>query len=41
MPGIMVFLFPNDDALHFALTGGLVPPEVSLAPARAGRDAAR
>src|SRR5438034_6218914 len=34
----MVFLFPDDAALHFALTGGLVPPAVSLAPARVGRD---
>jgi hypothetical protein len=36
----MVFLFPTDAALHFALTGGWVPPAVSLAPARIGRDAA-
>lgn len=35
----MVFLFPDDAALHFTLTGGLVPPAVSLAPARTGRDA--
>ena len=34
----MAFVFPTDDALHFALTGGLIPPEVSLAPARTGRD---
>jgi hypothetical protein len=37
----MVFVFPDDDALHFALTGGLVPTALSLAPARAGRDAGR
>ncbi|HEY2911340.1 MAG TPA: hypothetical protein VGI99_13910, partial [Gemmataceae bacterium] len=37
----MVFLFPDDDALYFALTGGLLPSAVSLAPARAGRDAGR
>jgi hypothetical protein len=36
----MVFLFPTDAALHFALTGGLVPPTVSLVPARFGLDAA-
>jgi hypothetical protein len=35
----MVFLFPDDDTLHFALAGGQVPPAISLAPARAGRDA--
>src|SRR5947199_377325 len=35
----MVFHFPDDDTLRFALTGGLVPPAVGLAPARAGRDA--
>jgi hypothetical protein len=35
----MVFVFPDDDTLRFALTGGLVPPAVSLAAARAGRDA--
>ena len=29
----MAFVFPTDDALHFALTGGLIPPEVSLASA--------
>src|SRR5437868_14811892 len=34
----MVFYFPTDDALLFALTGGLVPATVSLAPARAGRE---
>src|SRR5205085_7296998 len=37
--GDMVFLFPDDDTLRFALTGGLVPPAVGLEPARAGRDA--
>jgi hypothetical protein len=36
----MIFLFPTVDALRLALTGGLVPPGVSLAPARAGQDAA-
>jgi hypothetical protein len=35
----MVFVFPDDDTLRFALTSGLVPPAVSLAAARAGRDA--
>jgi hypothetical protein len=35
-----ILLFPTDAALHFALTGGLVPPAVSLAPARVGRDPA-
>src|SRR4051794_35845671 len=34
----MVFVFPDDATLQFALTGGLVPPAISLAPARIGRD---
>jgi hypothetical protein len=33
----MTFLFPDDDALLFALTAGLVPAAVSLSAARAGR----
>src|SRR4051812_27849625 len=36
----MVFQFPDDDTLLFALTGGIVPPAVSLAPAHTGVDAA-
>src|SRR5262245_28743805 len=35
----MTFRFPNFDTLRFALTGGAVPPDVGLAPARAGVDA--
>src|SRR5262245_24900173 len=34
----MTFHFPNFDALRFALAGGAVPPDVGLAPARAGVD---
>jgi hypothetical protein len=36
----MIFVFPNDDALVFSLTGAIVPSKVSLSPARTGRDAA-
>jgi hypothetical protein len=36
---MMTFVFPNYDTLRFALTGGAVPPDVGLAPARAGVDA--
>jgi cellulose synthase operon protein C len=36
----MVFLFPSDAALHFALTSGQLPSGVSLMPARVGQDAA-
>src|SRR5438067_2161311 len=35
----MTFLFPDYDTLRFALTGGSVPADVGLAPARAGVDA--
>lgn len=34
----MTFLFPNDDAVLFALTSGFVAPEISLSAARTGRD---
>jgi hypothetical protein len=33
-----MFLFPNVDALHWALTSGVAPTSVSLAPARARRE---
>src|SRR5262245_45438883 len=34
----MIFYFPNLDTLRLAITSGVVPPEVSLAPAVAGFD---
>jgi hypothetical protein len=35
---VMTLVFPSTDALRMALMGGIVPPSVSLAPARVGRD---
>ncbi len=34
----MIYHFPNFDTLRLAITSGVVPPEVSLAPAVAGED---
>src|SRR5437899_2316270 len=36
---MMTFVFPDPDTLRLALTTGVVPPAVALAPARAGTDA--
>src|SRR5262245_20802963 len=35
----MALVFPNDDTLRMALTSGLVPPTLSLSPARCSRQA--
>src|SRR5207248_8397781 len=35
---IMIFQFPDSDTLRLALTSGLIPPAVSLAPAVGGAD---